>query len=307
MGVTRVELYRGSTLIATDVSAPYSVTWDTRTVANGAYALTAKAYDAARNTTTSAAVNVSVNNDVTPPTTSITAPSAGATLSGSVTVSASASDNVAVARVELYRGTTLLGSDDTAPYSVTWDTTTVANGSYTLTSKAFDTSGNATTSAGITVTVANAPPDLIVNGGFEGFSSPWRLTGQAFWMTSGSTPHGGTGNLELGRVAMLYGSADQSIFLPAGSAATLSFWLYITSIETTTVLHNDRLNVQLVDSSGAVITTLKSFSNLHKGSGYVQYSYSLASYAGRTVTLRFSTTQSGSLITVFRVDDVSVK
>ncbi|WP_164002991.1 Ig-like domain-containing protein [Pyxidicoccus caerfyrddinensis] len=307
VGVTRVELYRGSTLIATDFSAPYSATWDTRTVANGAYALTAKAYDAARNTTTSAAVNVTVNNDVTPPTTSITAPSAGATLSGSVTVSASASDNVAVARVELYRGTTLLGSDDTAPYSVTWDTTTVANGSYTLTSKAFDTSGNTTTSAGITVTVANAPPDLIVNGGFEGSSSPWTLTGQAFWMTSGSTPHGGSGNLELGRVAWQAGSAEQSFTLPAGSALTVSFWMYITSAETTTLYQNDRFSVALLNSAGTVIATLADFSNLNKGSGYVQYSYSLASYAGQTVRLRFSATQNSSLITVFRVDDVSVK
>ncbi|QSQ24483.1 hypothetical protein JY651_05895 [Pyxidicoccus parkwayensis] len=304
VGVTRVEFYRGSTLIATDSSAPYSVTWDTRTAANGAYALTAKAYDAARNTTTSAAVNVTLNNDLTPPATSVTAPSAGATLSNSVAVSASASDNVAVARVEFYRGTTLLGSDDTAPYSVTWDTTTVANGSYTLTSKAFDTSGNATTSAGVAVTVNN---DLVLNGGFEGSSSPWTLTGQAFWVNGGSPPHGGTGNLELGRLVWQAGSAEQSFTLPAGSALTLSFWMYITSAETTTLYQNDRLSVALLNSAGTVIAALADVSNLNKGSGYVQYSYNLASYAGQTVRLRFSATQNGSLVTVFRVDDVSVK
>ncbi|MCY1018159.1 Ig-like domain-containing protein [Pyxidicoccus sp. MSG2] len=304
VGVTRVELYRGSTLIATDYTAPYSVTWDTRTVANGAYALTAKAYDAARNTTTSAAVNVTLNNDLTPPTTSVTAPSAGASLSGSVTVSASASDNVAVARVELYRDTTLLGSVGTAPYSVTWDTTSVANGSYTLTSKAIDTSGNTTTSAGIAVTVDN---DFVVNGGFEGSSSPWTLTGQAFWRNGGSSPHGGSGNLELGPLsAGSSGSAEQSFTLPAGRAATLSFWLYITSGESS--LPIDSLAVEIVSSSGA-LTKLQGFSNLQKGTGYVQYSYSLASYAGQTVRLRFRATKSGwsSLITVFRVDDVSVK
>jgi hypothetical protein len=187
---------------------------------------------------------------------------------------------------------------------VTWDTTTVANGSYTLTSKAIDTSGNATTSSGVAVTVAN---DLILNGGFEGSSSPWTLTGQAFWMTSGSTPHGGTGNLELGRAAWQPGAAEQSVTLPAGSALTLSFWMYITSTETTTFIQSDRFSVEILNSAGTVIATLANFSNLNKGSGYVQYAYSLASYAGQTVRLRFSAYQSGSLITVFRVDDVSVK
>lgn len=97
----------------------YAYTWNTASVANGPHTVTATARDAA-GYVTSTSVSVTVNNDLTPPTTSITAPMAGATLSGGVTVSASASDNVAVARVEFYQGTTLLGSDDTAPYGVTW-------------------------------------------------------------------------------------------------------------------------------------------------------------------------------------------
>jgi len=101
-------------------------------------------------------------SDTTAPTTSITSPAAGATVSGTITISANASDNVGVSRVEFYRGTTLLGTDTTSPYSVSWNTTTVVNGSYSLTSKAFDAANNSATSAAVSVTVNNiaAPPAL---------------------------------------------------------------------------------------------------------------------------------------------------
>ncbi len=100
--------------------------------------------------------------DTTPPTTSITSPTNGATVTGSITISANASDNVGVTNVEFYRGTTLIGSDSTSPYSVSWDTTTVTNGSYSLTSRAFDAAGNNTTSTAVSVTVSNVagPPAL---------------------------------------------------------------------------------------------------------------------------------------------------
>jgi len=107
----------------------------------------------------------STGGDTTPPTTSVTSPTNGATVSGSITISANASDNVAVTNVEFYRGTTLIGSDATSPYSVSWDTTTVANGSYSLTSKAFDAAGNNATSIAVSVTVSNVagPPALMAS------------------------------------------------------------------------------------------------------------------------------------------------
>ena len=88
----------GANLGAEDTSAPYSVSWNTTTATNGTHALRAIARDAAGNTTTSAAVSVTVANpvpDTTPPTVSVSAPAAGATLSGTTPVSANAADNVA--------------------------------------------------------------------------------------------------------------------------------------------------------------------------------------------------------------------
>jgi hypothetical protein len=93
--------------------------------------------------------------DSTPPTVSLTAPSNGATVSGTnVTLSANASDNVAVAGVQFQLDGSNLGSEDTsAPYATSWDTTQAQNGSHTLTAIARDAAGNSTTSSAITVTV----------------------------------------------------------------------------------------------------------------------------------------------------------
>src|SRR5262252_4231418 len=152
----------GASLGAEDTASPYSVSWNTTGAANGSHSLTAIARDAAGNQSSSA-VTVTVNNgpppDTTPPAVNLTAPSNGATVSGTVTVSASASDNVGVAGVQFTLDGANLGAEDTAsPYSVSWNTTGVANGSHTLTATARDAAGNRTTSAAVTVTVSNGPP-----------------------------------------------------------------------------------------------------------------------------------------------------
>ena len=123
----------------------------------------------------SASVNFTTGTtDTAPPAVSMTAPANGATVSGtSVTVSASASDNVGVAGVQFYiTGPSItnqpFGAEDTtSPYSLVWDTTTGANGSYTITARARDATGNQTTSSGVTVTVSNTitPPPPPPGGG----------------------------------------------------------------------------------------------------------------------------------------------
>gem|GEM_PF-3270818 len=94
--------------------------------------------------------------DTTPPTIAVAAPLAGATVSGRVTVSANATDNVGVAAVQFKLDGVILGVQvTTPPYAITWDTTTAASGVHTLSAVARDASGNTGTSAGVTVTVAN--------------------------------------------------------------------------------------------------------------------------------------------------------
>ncbi len=105
--------------------------------------------------------------DLTPPVTSITAPVNGATVSGTTSVTATASDNVAVTTVEFYLDSVLQSTDTTAPYSWSWNTTSTANGGHFLQTKAYDAAGNVGSSTTVDVTVNNVadttPPSAPAN------------------------------------------------------------------------------------------------------------------------------------------------
>jgi subtilisin family serine protease len=172
LALDRVEFYRGTTLIGTDTTSPYAVSWNTWGVADGAQTLSVKAYDRAGNVRTSGGVGVTVDN--TAPATAITTPAQNAWVRGTVPVSATASDTIGVERVEFYAGSTLLGTATTAPYAVSWDTTAVANGSaVTLTTRAYDQAGNVTVSAGRTVTVDTAAPTVAITSPANGATLSW--------------------------------------------------------------------------------------------------------------------------------------
>src|SRR5206468_2395841 len=150
---------------AEDTTAPYSVAWNTSTASNGSHRLAAVARDVLGVRWTSDPVTVTVFNDTTPPTVSITSPANGATASSTVTVTANASDNLGVAGVQFKLDGANLGAEErAAPYSVSWTTTTASNGSHTLTAVARDSAGNTATSAAVTVTVFNdtTPPTVSI-------------------------------------------------------------------------------------------------------------------------------------------------
>jgi len=156
-GVTSVQFQvDGTNAGAPDTAAPFATSWQTTTMSNGSHVLRAIARDAAGNTQTSAGVTVTVANDVTAPSVSITAPNSGATVLNTVAINAAASDNVGVTSVEFQIDGANVGAPDTsAPYSVSWNTTTVANGGHTVAAIARDAAGNSRTSAVVTVTVSN--------------------------------------------------------------------------------------------------------------------------------------------------------
>jgi hypothetical protein len=106
--------------------------------------------------------NFTTAADAVPPSVSITSPSNGASVSGTINLTASASDDAGVAGVQFKRNTnTLIGSEDTgSPYSVSWDTTGVSDGSHTIIAVARDAAGNYATSSSITITVDNTAPTV---------------------------------------------------------------------------------------------------------------------------------------------------
>ena len=248
--------------------------------------------------------------DTTAPTTSITSPANGATVSGTTTVSANASDNVGVSRVELYVDGSLAGTDTTSPYSFAWNTTTVANGSHSLQTRAFDAAGNSGSSSTLGVTVSNGGGgggNLIANGGFEGSAASWTLSGDAYW-SNGGYARSGTGYTVHGAYNFASGTMYQTVTISAGHNAGLTFWLNVTSSETTTTTVYDRLFIEVRSTSGALLGTLGTYSNLNKGTlgSYTQRSFSLASWRGQTVRVQFRVTTDSSLATSFRVDDVAL-
>lgn len=146
--------------------------------------------------------NVAPTPDTIAPSTSITAPANGATVSGTTSVTASASDNVGVTKVEFYLDGGLAATDTTAPYSWSWNTTTATNAAHSLTSTAYDAAGNSASSATVSVTVNNvadttaptAPTSLVASGSKRKISLTWNastdntgVTGYQIWRATSAT------------------------------------------------------------------------------------------------------------------------
>ena len=169
---------------------------------------------------------------------------------------------------------------------------------------------NTPVSVPVTLTVnAAGGTELIVNGGFEGSITPWTLSGSATRST-GSFPHSGTGYLIEAGGNSQTATAFQQVSIPSGAAPSLSFWLNVTTSETTTITQFDRVFVEVRNTSGTLLATLATFSNLNGGTAGVYVlrgPFSLSSFAGQTVRIQFRATTDSSLPTTFRIDDVSAK
>jgi hypothetical protein len=160
-GVAAVVFAVDGVTLATDTAAPYAASWDASAAAYGAHTVTATAYDAAGNSAADGAT-VTVADD-TAPDVAITAPAQGAVVTGTVELSASATDRGGVSAVAFAVDGTLIATDAAAPYEASWDASGAAPGSHAITARAIDAAGNAAT-ATVSVTVP-VPADLTVKIG----------------------------------------------------------------------------------------------------------------------------------------------
>ena len=234
VGVTGYKIYRDGVQVGTSTATNFQ---NTDLTANTSYTYTVAAYDLAGNTSAqSAGVNATTPAvDNTPPSVSMSAPLPGTTVSGNVTVSGSASDNVGVVGVQfLLDGVSLGAEDQSAPYAVQWDSTTATNGTHTLTARARDAAGNTmTTSGGFIVTVSNTvatPADLM--GGWT-FNENIGTTvadasGNGNTLSLNGTPTWGAGKYGGGMVF----SGDDDLVAPnspslnvSGSLLSLEMWI----------------------------------------------------------------------------------
>ncbi|MFD5637952.1 putative Ig domain-containing protein [Streptomyces sp. NPDC127077] len=179
-------------------------------------------------------------------------------------------------------------------------------GTYAATVTAKDSTG-ASGSASFTWTVSTSgggtctSAQLLGNQGFESGATVWSETSGVITNDTGEATHAGSYDAWLDG----YGSThtdtlSQSVTVPSGCKATFTFYLHVDTAETSTSTAYDKLTV----TAGS--TTLATYSNLNKASGYTQKSFDLSSFAGSTVTLKFSGVEDSSLQTSFVVDDTAV-
>ncbi|WP_229847781.1 putative Ig domain-containing protein [Kitasatospora griseola] len=184
--------------------------------------------------------------------------------------------------------------------------TPTAAGTSSVTVTATDTTGAAgSTSFGWTEAGSGGGTctagQLLGNAGFEtGTAAPWTTSTGVVDNSASEAAHSGSWKAWMNG----YGSAhtdtvSQTVAIPAGCKATFSFWLHVDTAETGTTAY-DKLTVQ------ANSTTLATYSNANAATGYVQKSFDLSSYAGQSVTLKFTGTEDASLQTSFVIDDTAL-
>jgi hypothetical protein len=161
--VVWVEFFVGETSIGSTAVDPYGFNWDSRTIANGEYTVTAVARDFGGNTATSSA-QIVIDNDITPPAVSMSAPAPTTTVEGTVILTADASDDRGVTKVQFLVNDTVVGEDTSAPWSFAWNSRTTGNGTTNIKARAYDAAGHFTTSEATSITVANdvLGPSLII-------------------------------------------------------------------------------------------------------------------------------------------------
>jgi len=175
------------------------------------------------------------------------------------------------------------------------------------------TGGGQTHSTTINLTVTSGgstTQQLLGNPGFENGSTPapWTVTPAVIDNSTFQAPHTGSWKAWLDGYGTPHtDTISQTVTIPASvTGATLSFWLHIDTAETTTTTAYDTLKVQLRNSSGVVLTTLATYSNLNAGAGYSQVSFDVSSYKGQTIQVFLVGIEDAGLKTSFVVDDFAL-
>jgi hypothetical protein len=302
--------------------ALFDVTSGTNGSCGGSYLCTAKAgYDGPTGLGTPNGVAAfgpgAVTNDfsmsVSPASGSVTAGSAAtATVSTAVTAGSAQTVSLSASGLPAGAGASFSPSSVTAGGSATMTLSTSSStpaGTYTVTVTGTGTATTHTATYTLTVNSAggggcSAPGQKLANPGFESGGTSWTASSGVIgqWGASGQPTHSGTWDAWLDGYGTTHtDTLSQSVTIPSGcSTYTLSFYLHIDSAETTTTVQYDKLTVKLGS------TTLATYSNLNKASGYVLRSFNVAGFAGQTVTLSFTGSEDVSLQTSFVIDDTAL-
>jgi hypothetical protein len=289
VGVTRYNIHRATTSgfvpsVANRIAQPTGLSYTDTGLAPGTYYYVVTAEDAAGNLSapTNEAAGTALS-DATSPTVAITAPVNGAVVSGTVTITATAADNQGVVGVRFRVDGADLGSEDTtAPYSQSWDTRTVPNGSHVLTAVARDAAANQTTSASVTVTVSNTTPPPTV-----GLAAAYAFRESSGTTTADSSGNNNTGTLagatrttagQTGQALSFDGVNDRvnvndSASLDLTNGMTLAAWVFPTTL-------SGWRTVILKETNTALAYALYAHDNAPRPAAYVRVGNAEVSVAG---------------------------
>jgi hypothetical protein len=229
--------------------------------------------------------------------------STATTAGSSQTVTLSASGAPSGVTVSFSPTSVSSGSSSTVTITTT---TAAAAGTYTITITGTASSGSHSASYSLTVSKTGgggscASGQKLANPGFESGATSWSQTSGVI-SNSGAKPHSGSWFAWLDGYGRAHtDTLSQTVAIPSGcSTYTLSFWLEIKTAETTTSKAYDTLTVKLGS------TTLVTYSNLNKGTSYVQRTFNVSGFAGQSVALNFTGVEDSSLQTSFLIDDTAL-
>lgn len=285
-GVVKAELLVDGVLSATSSAAPFVFSWDASKVASGAHTLSVKVSDAAGNSA-SDLIDVTVTGgvvDTIAPVVNVTSPSAGATVSGTVSLTATASDNTGMVGIDVLVDGVRVGSCTSSPCAVSWNSATVADGSHSVSAQAFDAAGNVGMDNDTTFTTKQGQADFKET--FSSSSGPdntgWTL---GTWTLSSTNNSSTAGQSITAASKAKFNTVTKtaSLTVTLGNAPVLSFYrkLELYAANTSAVSKFQvKVNTEVVYEKS--LTGPKTA----KDTSFVaQTGISLSKYANQTVTL----------------------
>ena len=285
----------GATSSATNPTHTYA--------AGGTYSVTETVTDSSNGSTSSKTSAVTVSASGGTPTANFTYTISGLTVNFTDT-STDSGGSIGMHSWNFGDGSTSTAASPSHTYA--------SAGTYSVSETVYDSVSNRSSTKTVSITVtASTSSQLIVNGGFEtGSAAPWALTAGVLCSNSGcpgETAHSGSWFAWLDGYGFTHtDTATQTVSIPAGkTTATLAFYLHIDTQEVGSIAY-DTLRVQVLNSSGTVLATLATYSNVNAASGYSLHSLNMNAYIGQTVQIRFYGHEDSSLATSFVIDDVTL-
>jgi hypothetical protein len=191
--------------------------------------------------------------------------------------------------------------------TLTLTTGTAAAGTYSLT--VTGTGGGKTHTAAVSWTITSGgTSQILVNPGFESGNTTWVASTSVIHTSTSEAAHGGTWKAWLDGYGTTHTDTlyQQVAIFSSHTSATLTFWLHVDTAETSTTTAFDTMAVQIRNSSGTLLQTLATYSNLNANTGYALKSFDLSAYIGQTIRVYLTGTEDSTLQTSFVVDDFAL-